>query len=84
MKIRLALLLVVLVAILAAALYLRCGGVTHERIVETVDDRAEEIRRHIDDRCSALDRKLDRIESKLDRLLRIAERPLPDGMREAR
>lgn len=37
----------------------------------------------IDDRYQALDVKLDRIEGKLDRLLKIAECPLPDGMRKA-
>ena len=38
----------------------------------------------IDDRYQKLDAKLDRIEGKLDRLLKIAERPLPDGMQEAK
>ena len=84
MKFKIALLLIVIVVILGAALYLRYGGVTHERIVEVVEDRSDEIKGRIDERYSALDRKLDRIESKLDKLLEIATRPLPDGMQEAR
>ena len=83
MKIRLMILLVIVLAIVGAALYLRFGGVTHERIVEVVDDRAEEIKAHIDIRYSELNQKLDRVESKLDRLLEIATRPLPDGMQPA-
>lgn len=83
MKIRLMILLVIVLAIVGAALYLRYGGVTHERIVEVVDDRAEEIKAHIDIRYSELNRKLDRVESKLDRLLEIATRPFPDGMQPA-
>lgn len=83
MKIRLMILLVIVLAIVGAALYLRFGGVTHERIVEVVDDRAEEIKAHIDIRYSELNRKLDRVESKLDRLLEIATRPFPDGMQPA-
>ncbi len=82
-KIGLAVLLVILV-LLAVAWYLRFGGVTHERIVATVDDRAAAIMARVDARCDALDRKLDRIEAKLDRLLEIAARPLPDGLREVR
>ena len=83
-KIRYVVLLLVVLAILAVAWFLRFGGVTHERIVAVVDDRAEEILARVDVRCEALDRKLDRIEAKLDRLLEIATRPLPDGMREVR
>lgn len=81
-KIRLVVLLLVVLAILAVAWHLRFGGVTHERIVAVVDDRAEAVMSRVDARCDALDRKLDRIEAKLDRLLEIATRPLPDGMRE--
>mgnify|MGYP004600196341 FL=1 len=83
MKIRLMILLVIVLAIVGAVLYLRFGGVTHERIVEVVDDRAEEIKAHIDIRYSELNQKLDRVESKLDRLLEIATRPFPDGMQPA-
>lgn len=83
-KIRLAVLVLVVLVLLAVLWYLRFGGVTHERIVAVVDDRAEAIRARVDARCDALDRKLDRIEAKLDRLLEIATRPLPDGMQEAR
>ena len=39
MKIKLTALLIVILAILGAALYLRYAGVTHERIVEVVEDR---------------------------------------------
>ena len=84
MKVRLIALMVVILVVFGAALYLRYGGVTHERIVEVVEDRSDEIKGRIDERYSALDRKLDRIESKLDKLLEIATRPLPDGMQEVR
>lgn len=83
MKIKIILVLVVIIAILCAAFYLRYGGVTHEQIVEVVENKAGEIHNHIDARASELDRKLDRIESKLDKLLEIANRPLPDGMKKA-
>ena len=84
MKVRLIALMVVILVVFGAALYLRYGGVTHERIVEVVEDRSDEIKDRIDERYSALDRKLDRIESKLDKLLEVATRPLPDGMQEVR
>ena len=77
MKLKIALFLIVILTILGAALYLRYGGLTHERIVEVVEDRSDEIKNRIDERCSALDRKLDRIESKLDKLLEIATHPQP-------
>lgn len=83
MRLRLIGLIVVVLAILAAVIYLRYGGVTHEQIVSVVNDRTEEIKAHIDTRFSALDKKLDRVESKLDRLLEIATRPFPDGMQPA-
>lgn len=83
MKIRLIGLLVIILVILAAVLYLRYGGVTHEQIVTVVNDRTEEIKSHIDTRYSELNEKLDRVESKLDRLLEIATRPFPDGMQPA-
>ena len=87
--------LVILVAIFVAAAYLRFGGVTHRQIIdavetessalkETVHSESEETRRCIEERCDELDRKLERIELKLDRLLKIAERPLPDGLQEVR
>ena len=44
-----------------------------------LDGRLERIEGKIDQ----LDGKMDRIEGKLDRLLKIAEQPLPDGMRRA-
>ena len=84
MKVRLIALMVVILVVFGAALYLRYGGVTHERIVEVVEDRSDEIKDRIDERYSALDRKLDRIESKLDKLLEIATRPPPDGMQEVK
>ena len=58
--------------------YCSVGTVNRSVLVEshTIQDR-------IDDRYQKLDAKLDRIEGKLDRLLKIAERPLPDGMQEA-
>ena len=59
--------------------YCSVGTVNRNVLIEshTIQDR-------IDDRYQKLDAKLDRIEGKLDRLLKIAERPLPDGMQEAR
>ena len=84
MKVRLVLVAIVLLALAAVALYLRFGGVTHERIYDVVVGESDAIQARIDDRCRALDRKLDRIEGKLDRLLEIANRPLPDNLQPAR
>lgn len=74
---------IILLAILAAALCLRFGGVTHERIYDRVVGESGEIRERIDDRYRALDRKLDRIEGKLDRILELANRPMPDSLKPA-
>lgn len=84
MKVRLVLVAIVLLALAAVALYLRFGGVTHERIYDAVVGESDAIQARIDDRYRALDRKLDRIEGKLDRLLEIANRPLPDNLQPAR
>ncbi len=91
MKLRLTVCGIILLAILAAALYLRFGGVTHGRIYARVSDvygrvidESGEIQEKIDDRYRALDQKLDRIEGKLDRILEIANRPLPDNIKPAR
>ena len=51
---------------------------------QTVMRESDAIQDCVEQRCQDLDRKLDRIEGKLDRLLKIAERPLPDGMQEAK
>ena len=51
---------------------------------QTVMRESDAIQSCVERRCQDLDRKLDRIEGKLDRLLKIAERPLPDGMQEAK
>lgn len=80
LKVKLTLIGIVIIAIIAAALYLRYGGITHERICEVVVDESDEIQSKIDDRYQALDQKLDRIEGKLDQLLKIANRPLPDNL----
>jgi len=84
MKVKLVILLIVLLAILAGALYLKFSGVTHERIYDAVKDESGEIKDRIDERYRQLDTKLDRIESKLDRILELANRPLADGMRQSK
>jgi len=84
MKLKLILAFVLLLAIVAAAMYLRYGGVTHRQIRETVTDESAAIQSRLDERYQALDRKLDRIEGKLDRLLDIANRPLPDNLQPVR
>ena len=83
-------LLLILVLVVITA-YLRFWGVTHEQIVEVVNDRSDQIINCVEVHAAALDRKLDRIDaqlgrldSKLDRLLKIAEQPLPDGLQPAR
>ena len=83
MKIKLTICGIILLAILAAALYLRFGGVTHERLYDKVVEESGMIQEKIDDRYRALDRKLDRIEGKLDRILELANRPLPDNLKPA-
>ncbi len=80
MKVKLAVCGIVLLAVVAALLRLRFGGVTHERIYDAVVDASGEVKERIDDRYRAIDRRLDRIEGKLDRILEIANRPLPDNM----
>ena len=52
-------------------------------VVRVTMSESDHIQDKIDDRYRKLDAKLDRIEGKLDRLLKIAGRPLPDGMQEA-
>ena len=84
MKVKLIVVGIILLALAAVALYLRFGGVTHERIYDAVTGESDAIQARIDDRYHALDRKLDRIEGKLDRLLEIANRPLPDNLQPAR
>lgn len=94
-KMKIALFLIVVLAIFGVALWLRYGGVTHgeisaavngcaDRIERRVDAHSDELKSRLDVRCSALEAKLDRIESKLDRLLEIARRPLPDGLKEVK
>jgi len=80
MKLKLSIAVLILLAILAAALYLRFGGVTHERLYDAVIGESDAIKMRIDERYQALDEKLDRIEGKLDRILEIANRPLPDNV----
>ena len=83
MKIKLTICGIILLAILAAAIYLRFGGVTRERIYSKVSDESDEIQGKIDERYRALDKKLDRIECKLDKILEIANCPLPDNLKPA-
>ena len=60
------------------------GGVSHRDICEAVRSESAGLHEHVEQRYHDLDKKLDRIEGKLDRILKIAERPLPDGMQEAK
>lgn len=73
-------LVLLLIALGAAILYLKFGGVTHEEICEAVTEESAKVQAVVDDRYQKLDQKLDRIEGKLEKLLEIANRPLPDGM----
>ena len=63
--------------------YLKFAGVTHEDIYDAGTEESTKVQSVVDDRYQKLDRKLDRIEGKLDKLLKIANRPLPDGMQRA-
>lgn len=82
MKLRHAVPLIILLAILLAWLWLfyRDGGVTHRELADLVVAEGAATRERVDARCDALDAKLDRIESKLDKLIEIATPRLPDGM----
>ena len=77
---------IVILLFLAAAWAWYCfnGGISHRDICQTVCGESSAIQERMDRRFQEVDAKLDRIEGKLDRLLKIAERPLPDGMQEAR
>lgn len=77
------LIIVLSLVVIAAVLWLKYAGVTHEDICEVVTDESAAIQRIVDDRYRMLDVKLDRIEGKLDRILEIAERSLPDGLHRA-
>lgn len=74
---------IVILLLIAAVLYLRYSGVTHEDICEVVTAESDVIQGTVDDRYRKLDQKLDRIEGKIDRILELANRPLPDGMRRS-
>ena len=76
-------LVLVLLALGAAVWYLKFTGVTHEGICEVVAGESTKVQSVVDDRYRKLDQKLDRIEAKLDQLLKLANRPLPDGMQRA-
>ena len=80
MKKLIAILILLLIALAAALWYLRFSGVTHEEIYKAVTEESSKVQTVVDDRYRKLDQKLDRIEGKLDKLLKIANRPLPDGM----
>lgn len=71
----------VVAAILAAVFRFGLSAKTHDDIYEAVVDSSSGVKSHVDSRCDLLERKLDRIEGKIDRLLKIAEGPLPDGMK---
>lgn len=82
-KIKIAAVIVLLLAILIAWLWLfyRDGGVTHRELADRIADEGEATRTRVDERCDAMDAKLDRIESKLDKLIQLATPRLPDGMK---
>ena len=75
---------VLLLLCIAGALWWRFnGGVSHQDICDVVRSESQGLHEHVERRYQDLDKKLDRIEGKLDRLLKIADRPLPDGMQRA-
>ncbi len=86
MKKALLIALVLMVLLFAAVAWLwywfNCG-VSNKDVCDVVYGESAKIQERIDRRHQELDKKLDRIEGKLDRLLRLADRPLPDGMRKA-
>ncbi len=80
MKKLIGILVLLLIAAGVTIWYLKFAGVTHEDIYDAVTEESTKVQSVVDDRYQKLDRKLDRIEGKLDKLLKIANRPLPDGM----
>ena len=80
MKKLIGILVLLLIAAGVTIWYLKFTGVTHEDIYDAVTEESTKVQSVVDDRYQKLDRKLDRIEGKLDKLLKIANRPLPDGM----
>ena len=83
MKKLIGILVLLLIAAGVTIWYLKFAGVTHEDIYDAVAEESTKVQSVVDDRYQKLDRKLDRIEGKLDKLLKIANRPLPDGMQRA-
>ncbi len=83
MKKLIGILVLLLIAAGVTIWYLKFAGVTHEDIYDAVTEESTKVQSVVDDRYQKLDRKLDRIEGKLDKLLKIANRPLPDGMQRA-
>ena len=83
MKKLIGILVLLLIAAGVTIWYLKFAGVTHEDIYDAVTEESTKVQSVVDDRYQKLDRKLDRIEGKLDKLLRIANRPLQDGMQRA-
>ena len=81
MKIRIAIVLAILLAIVIAAIYLRYAGVTHGDIVESIDARHDVTDKKIDSRADAIDDRLKRIEAKLDWMLELSDRPIPAELR---
>lgn len=83
MKKLIGILVLLLIAAGVTIWYLKFAGVTHEDIYDAVTEESTKVQSVVDDRYQKLDRKLDRIEGKLDKILKIANRPLPDGMQRA-
>lgn len=84
MKMAIVSIVLIVVAVVIAMIWWRQnGGVSHSEILCAVQKESESVRQHVDGRSRELNIKLDRIEAKLDRLLKLADRPLPDGMHPA-
>ncbi|MBO7722023.1 MAG: hypothetical protein J6T01_06425 [Kiritimatiellae bacterium] len=58
------------------------GGVSHSDLISETRAEGAAVRDRVETRYRDIDKRLDRIEGKIDRLLKIADRPLPDGMRK--
>ncbi len=83
MKIKLALVVLVILLALIGWIWYQTSGVSNRELKSAIESESADIRRHIDERCDKLEIKLDRIESKLDRLIELATPRLPDGMHPA-
>lgn len=72
---------VVLLAALVALYFYFNAGVSHKDICDCVTAEGKATRARVDLRADRIEAKLDRVEAKLDKLLKLADRPLVDGMK---